>query len=94
MEYEIGGRVMIWCAPRTMSTALLKCLSFYDGVETWFEPYHYSTKARDWYLDHHKSHLPFTTYPSEYAGNEDIFGEAARSLSDYRGFEVKPERIA
>ncbi|KAJ8041700.1 hypothetical protein HOLleu_12590 [Holothuria leucospilota] len=32
-------RIFIWCWPRTVSTAVGKCLSNVDGVQFWFEPY-------------------------------------------------------
>ncbi|KAJ8039920.1 hypothetical protein HOLleu_14074 [Holothuria leucospilota] len=32
-------RVFLWMVPRTYSTVLMKCLSFVDGAEVWFEPY-------------------------------------------------------
>ncbi|XP_071486562.1 uncharacterized protein [Diadema antillarum] len=37
---ESGSRVIVWCAPRSISTALLKCLSAVDGIEVWFEPFY------------------------------------------------------
>lgn len=32
-------RIFIWCWPRTVSTALGKCLSNVEGVQYWHEPY-------------------------------------------------------
>ncbi|XP_072017163.1 uncharacterized protein [Amphiura filiformis] len=35
-------RVMLWYIPRTLSTAVTKCLSFVDGIQIIFEPYVYA----------------------------------------------------
>lgn len=32
-------RIFLWCWPRSISTAVEKCLSFVDGMQTWHEPY-------------------------------------------------------
>ncbi|XP_030835798.1 uncharacterized protein LOC593133 [Strongylocentrotus purpuratus] len=32
-------RVIMWCVPRSISTAIAKCFSFVDNTEVWFEPY-------------------------------------------------------
>ncbi|XP_041486072.1 uncharacterized protein LOC121432276 [Lytechinus variegatus] len=32
-------RVIMWCVPRSISTAIAKCFSFIDNTEVWFEPY-------------------------------------------------------
>ncbi|XP_063969294.1 uncharacterized protein LOC129281610 isoform X2 [Lytechinus pictus] len=32
-------RVMMWCVPRSISTAITKCFSFIENTEIWFEPY-------------------------------------------------------
>lgn len=34
--------VFLWALPRSVSTALTKCMSFVDGVQVWNEPYLYS----------------------------------------------------
>ncbi|KAJ8025685.1 hypothetical protein HOLleu_33307 [Holothuria leucospilota] len=36
---EQPTRIFLWCWPRTISTALEKCMSFVDGMQTWHEPY-------------------------------------------------------
>ncbi len=33
------NRIFLWCIPRTVSTALLKCLSFAEGTRVVIEPY-------------------------------------------------------
>ncbi|XP_041485635.1 uncharacterized protein LOC121431923 [Lytechinus variegatus] len=32
-------RVIMWCVPRSISTALTKCFSWIDNTKIWFEPY-------------------------------------------------------
>lgn len=32
-------KIFLWCVPRSISTAVLKCMSNVDGVEAWHEPY-------------------------------------------------------
>ncbi|XP_071787122.1 uncharacterized protein [Asterias amurensis] len=32
-------RLFVWCVPRTVSTALVKCLSFVEGLQVVLEPY-------------------------------------------------------
>nr|XP_054773250.1 uncharacterized protein LOC129281334 [Lytechinus pictus] len=32
-------RVIMWCVPRSISTAIAKCFSFIDNAEVYFEPY-------------------------------------------------------
>lgn len=42
--------VFLWALPRSVSTAMTKCMSFVDGVQIWHEPYMYSyhnEKLRD-----------------------------------------------
>nr|XP_054770115.1 uncharacterized protein LOC129277952 [Lytechinus pictus] len=39
MADEKTFRVIIWGVPRSISTCLLKCLSFLPNTQAWFEPY-------------------------------------------------------
>eukprot|EP00057_Strongylocentrotus_purpuratus_P011233 XP_011665707.1 PREDICTED: uncharacterized protein LOC105438976 [Strongylocentrotus purpuratus] len=67
-----GSRTIIWCVPRSVSTALTKCLSFIEGIQVWFEPYIYCRYARvitKQQLDH--------DLPAEYEGNEEIYKRMA-----------------
>nr|XP_054767460.1 uncharacterized protein LOC129274729 [Lytechinus pictus] len=32
-------RVILWCVPRAVSTAISKCFSFIDNTESWLEPF-------------------------------------------------------
>ena len=63
-----GSRVIIWCVPRSISTALTKCLSFIDGMQVWFAPYVYCRVARLNLKQQLGLDLPY-----EYQGNEEIY---------------------
>ena len=42
--------VFLWALPRSVSTAMTKCMSFVEGVQIWHEPYltsHQNEKFRD-----------------------------------------------
>ncbi|XP_072014203.1 uncharacterized protein [Amphiura filiformis] len=43
-------RVFIWCVPRTLGTALTKCLSYIDGIQIFYEPcgaaFHFGPEGR------------------------------------------------
>ena len=32
-------RVMLWCPPRSVSTAILKCLTYVPKLQAWCEPF-------------------------------------------------------
>ena len=85
------SRIILWCVPRTTSTAFLKCLSAIEGMEIWFEPYSFCCKARDTYLGHSQS---TESYPVEYSGNEAVFENAAQSVTKYTGYDIDPSRLA
>ncbi|XP_003730265.2 uncharacterized protein LOC100893046 [Strongylocentrotus purpuratus] len=85
-------RIILWTFPRTLSTALIKCLSQIDGVEIWFEPYCFCSMAAREYRRAHGRELP-----TSYAGNETKFTEAARLLSKVALMPagvIDPERLA
>ncbi|XP_003727377.1 uncharacterized protein LOC100887840 [Strongylocentrotus purpuratus] len=63
-----GSRTIIWCVPRSVSTALTKCLSFIEGIQVWFEPYAYCRNTRVII----KQQLDLDL-PTEYEGNEEIY---------------------
>nr|XP_054771364.1 uncharacterized protein LOC129279294 [Lytechinus pictus] len=81
-------RLFLWVVPRTISTALCKCLSAIDGMEVWFECFVPCNIARKEYL--------LTTgeeIPMDYEGNEERAQEAATKLERLAGSKVDPERI-
>ncbi|XP_071833104.1 uncharacterized protein [Apostichopus japonicus] len=41
-ERDDQVRVFLWALPRSVSTAMTKCMSFVDEAQIWFEPYLYS----------------------------------------------------
>ncbi|XP_054768591.2 uncharacterized protein LOC129276200 [Lytechinus pictus] len=62
------SRTILWCAPRAISTAVAKCLSFVEDCEVWFELYSYARAAGVEYK--YQTQLDI---PMEYLGNEEIF---------------------
>ncbi|XP_071489701.1 uncharacterized protein [Diadema antillarum] len=67
------ARVIMWCVPRSVSTAMTKCMSFVDGAEVWLEPYVISRFARELYKS--------DPLPLDIAGNEEVYLDAAKSLN-------------
>ncbi|PIK33067.1 hypothetical protein BSL78_30120 [Apostichopus japonicus] len=39
LSSNTAKKVFLWCVPRSVSTAVLKCMSNVAGVEAWHEPY-------------------------------------------------------
>ncbi|XP_071489743.1 uncharacterized protein [Diadema antillarum] len=68
-----NARIIMWCVPRSVSTAMTKCMSFVDGAEIWLEPYVFSRMARELY---HSDPLPL-----EIDGNEEVYLDAAKNLN-------------
>ncbi|XP_071477861.1 uncharacterized protein [Diadema antillarum] len=87
---EARSRTIMWCVPRTISSAVTKCFSAIDGIEVWFEPYFYclgteTVIARDRNL----------TIPKEYEGNEDLYQQAADYLQAVRRWNaLKPQHLS
>ena len=71
-------RVIMWCIPRSVSTAFTKCMSFVDGAEIWLEPYAMSKGLQDLYDMFHPEDKKF---PLEVEGNEDLYRELAEKLT-------------
>ena len=72
-------RVIMWCVPRSVSTAFTKCMSFVDGAEVWLEPYVMSNtipKIFDIFHDGDGEKLP-----TEVTGNEELYRELAEKLT-------------
>ncbi|XP_071504565.1 uncharacterized protein [Diadema antillarum] len=78
-------RVIMWTCPRTISTALTKCLSHIEGIEIWFEPYCFCIMAAMEYRRVYGSELP-----TAYEGHEEAFAKAAQLISK---MAVTPEGI-
>ncbi|XP_071498150.1 uncharacterized protein [Diadema antillarum] len=82
-------RIVLWCLPRTISTALIKCLSAIEGLEVWFEPLCYSALAASLYKIASGRDAPLV-----YEGNEEAIASAAEILSSVIGSKVEADRIA
>eukprot|EP00057_Strongylocentrotus_purpuratus_P010689 XP_011665163.1 PREDICTED: uncharacterized protein LOC105438705 [Strongylocentrotus purpuratus] len=74
-----GSRTIIWCVPRSVSTALTKCLSFIEGIQMWFEPYTYCRFAQ--VITKEQLDLDL---PAEYEGNEEIYKRMTDQLREIR----------
>ncbi|XP_072167240.1 uncharacterized protein [Diadema setosum] len=81
-------RVIMWCVPRSVSTAMTKCMSFVDGAEVWLEPYVISKIAKDVRKLYHADSDPF---PLDIDGNEEVYHETAKNLNlggDLQNFKL------
>ena len=72
-------RVIMWCVPRSVSTAFTKCMSFVDGAEIWLEPYVISKAIEEMFDltprdDDEK-------LPLELEGNEELYRDLAEQLT-------------
>ena len=85
---ELSGesRTMLWCVPRSGSTALTKCLSFIDGIEVWFEPYNNCRSIKEYARQKLNLHLP-----PDYCGNEEKFRQAADAFDELCRCKSNPE---
>ncbi|XP_071486355.1 uncharacterized protein [Diadema antillarum] len=83
-----GTRVFLWCIPRSVSTALTKCLSFIDGMEVWLAPYLYCKLTMV-----ELKHATGRDIPMELDGNEEIFGTATELIRRLLGTNVQTDRI-
>ncbi|XP_041481690.1 uncharacterized protein LOC121428881 [Lytechinus variegatus] len=76
-ECEHKTRTILWCMPRSVSTALTKCLSFTPDTQVWFEPYCYCFLARREIQS--RQHVDL---PTCYHGNEHTFHQAASFMNE------------
>ena len=83
------SRTIMWCVPRSGSTALTKCLSFIDGIEVWFEPYAFCRLASD--LARERINLEM---PRAYEGNEEAFQKVADVFDEVCQCKSKPEHFS
>nr|XP_054771341.1 uncharacterized protein LOC129279274 [Lytechinus pictus] len=82
-------RLFLWVVPRTVSTALTKCLSAIDGMKVWFECFTTCSTARKQYQLVTGENLPM-----EYKGNEEKARHAADILQPLLGGgTVKPDQL-
>ncbi|XP_041482327.1 uncharacterized protein LOC121429413 [Lytechinus variegatus] len=81
-------RIMAWIMPRTISTALCKCLSSVDGMEIWFELFSYASFVRKEYEQQTGNKLPMV-----YEGNEKTVRDAAKRFESLVGTNILPEKV-
>ncbi|XP_072180796.1 uncharacterized protein [Diadema setosum] len=85
-------RLILWCNPRSGSTALAKCLSFLDDdTEVWFEPFTFSRMLR---INAKKESN--NDIPKDFKGHENIYHGLAQNMRARIPFPVKiyPELLA
>ncbi|XP_071481504.1 uncharacterized protein [Diadema antillarum] len=69
-------RLILWCNPRSGSTALAKCLTNLDeDTDVWFEPFTFSR-----FTGVHAKKMSNIDLPKELTGNEAIFHGIAQSI--------------
>ena len=73
-------RVIMWCVPRSVSTAFTKCISFVDGADVWLEPY-VIAKAIEEMFDKFRHDEHGEKLPIEVEGNEALYRELAEKLT-------------
>ncbi|XP_063951913.1 uncharacterized protein LOC129280600 [Lytechinus pictus] len=81
-------RLFLWVVPRTISTALTKCLSAIEGMEVWFECFVACSAVRKQYQLATGEDIPMT-----YEGNEEKAQQAATIFKPFVGCEIEPSRI-
>ncbi|XP_071490720.1 uncharacterized protein [Diadema antillarum] len=86
---EDGSRVIMWCVPRTISTAITKCLSAIQDSEIYFEPFHYCYVAARAYKAYCGEDLP-----KIYVGHEEALDKACQILSADAQSRLEPKRLA
>ena len=91
IDVSSGGRsrTIMWCVPRSGSTALTKCLSFIDGIEVWMEPYAYCRNAT--VVARERINLEL---PRAYEGNEEAFRKVADLFDEICHCKSKPEHLS
>ena len=85
----VRSRTILWCVPRSASTALTLCLSGIDGLEVWFEPFLHCHIAEV------ETRLQLgRELPLEYLDNEDTYLETSQVLNGLHGAHFNPELIS
>ena len=82
------GRIILWCVPRSVSSAFAKCMSGIAGVEMWFEPFTNCYVARDQYFKQRHEEAPL-----EYEGNEELMAKVAKVHESIALSRIEPDRI-
>ncbi|XP_041453302.1 uncharacterized protein LOC121406336 [Lytechinus variegatus] len=91
MEKESKCRTIMWSVPRSVSTALTKCIAAGAPADStvWFEPFCYSRAISIIASAKHNISLPL-----DYDGNEKTFEQAASAIGDMMSCKVHPEHLA
>ncbi|XP_041457556.1 uncharacterized protein LOC121409714 [Lytechinus variegatus] len=81
-------KIIGWILPRTISTALCKCLSGIDGMEIWFERFSRAYSVKNEYEKQTGDKMPL-----EYEGNEEKVQKATKLFGRLSGTDLVPERV-
>eukprot|EP00057_Strongylocentrotus_purpuratus_P027720 XP_011682194.1 PREDICTED: uncharacterized protein LOC105446719 [Strongylocentrotus purpuratus] len=81
-------RIFAYILPRTISSALSKCLSGVDGMEIWFELFSRASFVRQEYELQTGDDMPM-----EYEGNEEKVQEAAKLFRRFIGTDIVPDKV-
>ncbi|XP_054771198.2 uncharacterized protein LOC129279111 [Lytechinus pictus] len=81
-------KIIAWVLPRTISTALCKCLSGVEGIEIWFERFTRAYSVKNDYENRTGDKMPL-----EYEGNEEKVREATKLFGRLSGTDLVPERV-
>ena len=83
-----GGRVILWCVPRSRSTVLTRCISEVEGISVWFTNFGTAYWVANLYHDQTGKLLP-----EGYQGNEDAFDEAVKIVREKTGQKLHSEKL-
>nr|XP_054771284.1 uncharacterized protein LOC129279207 [Lytechinus pictus] len=81
-------KILAWVLPRTISTALTKCLSSLEDMEIFFELFLYSSFVRKVYEAQTGDDMPMN-----YDGNEEKVLEAIKRYGSLINTDLVPERV-
>eukprot|EP00057_Strongylocentrotus_purpuratus_P013982 XP_011668456.1 PREDICTED: uncharacterized protein LOC105440231 [Strongylocentrotus purpuratus] len=82
-------RTILWCVPRSVSTALARCLSAIGDNQIWFEPFCYCYLAKVEF-----ERITGRKLPKDIRGNEQTFLEASSILQKLTASNFKPDFIS
>nr|XP_054754149.1 uncharacterized protein LOC129260131 [Lytechinus pictus] len=86
---QAQSRTILWCVPRSVSTALARCLSAIEDIQIWFEPFCYCYIVKVEF-----ERITGRVLPEDYRGNEQTFLEASRILQKLTAANFKPDFLS
>eukprot|EP00057_Strongylocentrotus_purpuratus_P009571 XP_011664045.1 PREDICTED: uncharacterized protein LOC105438211 [Strongylocentrotus purpuratus] len=86
---DAQSRTILWCVPRSVSTALARCLSAIEDNQIWFEPFCYCYFAQVEF-----ERITGRKLPKDIRGNEQTFLEASGILQKLTRSNFRPDFIS